>query len=254
MRPFLLDHSTIRNAATLAASLIASLCLCASSLAASVVFVGTSSSDFALPSVEWTNVGTGAVTTATILDNPVQGDFAYEVTISGTTAPQAVGRAFFFPTTYDPSIQGAISSINWTIEQDAVDATDIFAQGIALMLRQGGEFYRTAGDRDPVADGVFVDFSATGITANTFAHVGFDGFFLPGKPDFSASGGIIEVGLAGGFSTSGLFTPAQQEVQNFSVTINILDTSAVPEPSTAVLATLGLSLLGIIAWRRHRRS
>ncbi|MEM9365129.1 MAG: hypothetical protein AAGD07_03965 [Planctomycetota bacterium] len=224
---------------------IAFLCACPISFAsqanATVLTLGASgSADFG-SHVTWATTGNTVSMTGLIDDSPLQGDFRFETSLSASalgTPSNGGGSAFFLTTVLDPSSLGAISSIDYLIEQDRSGS----AAKIQLMIRQNGNFYRSMNARDVVDDGVFTDFSQLGLTANSFGRWdNATATTTTDRPDFSVAGGLIEIGLASDFGTGGISQTRDQEIQDFSVTI-----TTVPEPSGLAFVCVGvlLCLLG----------
>lgn len=180
--------------------------------------------------VTWATTGNTTSMTGLIDDSPVHGDFRFETSLTASMAgspSNGGGSAFFLNTTLDPSVIGAIQSIDYFIEQDINGST----AKISLMIRQNGNFYRTSNARDTDNDGVFTNFSQLGLTANSFSRWDNPTASLTtDRPDFSSTGSLIEIGLASDFGTSGISQTRDQEIQNFSITV-----STVPEPRSSVL-------------------
>jgi hypothetical protein len=90
---------------------------------------------------------------------------------------------------YDPSVQGAIATIDYS--EDARKITSQQLTGFAV--RQGGKLFYTEA-------GVFNNSSWTrveqlAIDPSIFTEVTADGLLSGSKPDFSASGGSLEIGF-----------------------------------------------------------
>lgn len=148
---------------------------------------------------------------------------------------------------YDPFTQGAISSINYS--EDSINfIPDTIVpgngQGSGLVIAQSGRIYEM---RNPVFVMPYSGFSnwttnsATGLVAADFWELDAFGTLFPGNnPDFSASGGIMQLGFWRGNSGNGSYN-TDCGIDNWHVEI-------VPAPSTLALVGIG----GLIAARRRR--
>lgn len=132
---------------------------------------------------------------------------------------------------WNPSTQGAISSINYTFSAATFSAPYVNAIAYGIAIRQGGVWY-TGGGVGVLADGQWHDFAGT-LTQSSF--VDATGTF---NPDFSAGGAALEFGFYTGNGGSGIsfIDTATGGVDNWSVEI-------VPAPGVATLlaGTLGLA-------------
>jgi hypothetical protein len=140
-------------------------------------------------------------------------------------------------TRYVPSTQGAITSINFSIDARFISGSVLGeGQQVKLMAKQGTRVFG-AGLLFTDSDGLWRTLVADGLTAADF--VALDG--LGGSVNFSSTGAPIRFGFAAGatFFESGANLKA--EYDNFSVTV-------IPAPGA--LALLGL---GAVAAGRRRR-
>ncbi|MFN7022099.1 MAG: hypothetical protein ACK4WH_12335 [Phycisphaerales bacterium] len=176
-------------------------------------------------------VGAGNPGNARRLTNSVNaGGTVYGFSRYGTT--QAVGR-------YDPSVAGAIASVDWSLESLFVSGGDAGGQAVMLGAKQGAIVY--AADVGQTGTGAgWVTHGAVGLTEADFQP-------LNGAApiDFSASGAPLRFGFIVGNSGAESFTSVAV-YDNFSVTLR-----AVPAPGAAGLA--GVAALGL-ACRRRRGS
>ncbi len=147
---------------------------------------------------------------------------------------------------YDPSVTGAVSSIDigGDIRNDS-----ILQSNLQVYLQQGSKLYfgftdfvnlTVGGPWTPVAKSGLIDIS--------FFEMNSDGSFnFLSNPDFSSSGSSMEFGFGYATNTLGpITTPIEtsQEFDNVSITVN-----PVPEPSTMFLAAVGIG-----AWIKRRRA
>jgi hypothetical protein len=149
---------------------------------------------------------------------------------------------------YNPSTQGAISTINYS--EDSINLINQGGGGQAtgLAIIQGGNIYV---QRNPILTMPFSGFStwtanpAPGLVASDLYLIDNAGnFFAGSNPDFSASGGPMQFGFYRGNSSgnvsSGSFI-TEAGIDNWRVEI-------VPAPGVAGLMGLG----ALVATRRRR--
>lgn len=135
---------------------------------------------------------------------------------------------------YDPSAEGALESVGWSIDFQNLTS----GQAAALAIEQDGtlmqaDFFITTPDRP----GWFTH-GAVGLLA---------GDFSAGGPDFSASGAPITFG----FFASNTFDPAAGDISNDVAYDNLEITLVpVPEPAAVLLLLTGVPVLA--AARRAR--
>ena len=145
-------------------------------------------------------------------------------------------------TIYTPSTQGAIASLNFTIDhRSGFGATPAVArQFVHVAFKQGTVLYIGPGiDTGGGALG-FSTFSLSNLTAADFAAVGG-----AGSPNFSASGGNIRFGfITRSTYDPQLFATSRVDYDNWSVRV-----VQVPSPAGGALAMMGL----IAAGRKRRR-
>lgn len=153
--------------------------------------------------------------------------------------------------TYDPSVQGAVSSIFESEDKNfTTTSSGTFGSNFRSLLYQNGNYY--------VSGIPFPSFTGPGTTgyqtasgtlsANDFTLYNFLTLsFGVGHPDFSTSGtnfqlGIVSIGNNNSAATN------ESDFDNLLFSIN-----PVPEPSTWALMLLGFGAIGL-ATRRQRRS
>jgi hypothetical protein len=153
---------------------------------------------------------------------------------------------------YNPSVQGAITSLSFRYDLLHIDDTvPGFRQvivGYGLLAEQNGRYYRAYfGDHGPVGAS-WTPFSHAGLTSASFHEIFNSGTYphvnAASNPDFSAAGSNINFGyvVANGFSGA---INGNTGIDNWQVTI----TNDVPEPATFAIA--GAALLGIAMLRRR---
>lgn len=174
-------------------------------------------------------VGGGNPGNARRLTNSVNaGGTIYGFSRYGTT--QAVGR-------YDPAVEGAIASVDWSLQSLFVSGADAGGQAVMLGAKQGSIVY--AADLGQTGSGAgWVMHGGVGLTAADFQPLN------GGTPiNFSASGAPLRFGFIVGNSGAESFTSVVL-YDNFSVTLR-----AVPTPGVAGLA--GAAVFGLSRGRRR---
>ncbi|MBU1376287.1 MAG: PEPxxWA-CTERM sorting domain-containing protein [Alphaproteobacteria bacterium] len=187
-------------------------------------------------------------------------------TKAGATSPTPRFQALSTTFVYDPSAQGEITTIDFSIDQliqltrngAAVPLSALLP--LRLLAEQDGKVYEAFANSSvlPVA-GAFVSAGLTGLTAADFF------FFNPATPNSARTltgldfaGGAIRFGfettpygvtLNGGASTGNIASTVRAD--NFSVTVNSRDVAAVPEPSTWAMMITGFGLAGAVVRRRR---
>lgn len=142
-------------------------------------------------------------------------------------------------TRYEPATQGAIVSIDWSIEARFVTGSFFGAgQGIAFALKQGTVIY-FADYTTTGSSGAWIENSASGLTAANFSRL--DG--ATGTPDFSTAGAPIRFGfLASNSNGGGAFTTTV-DYDNWFVRV------VVPSPTTGA-AFAGFAVASLVRRRR----
>jgi hypothetical protein len=137
---------------------------------------------------------------------------------------------------YTPSTQGAILSLDFSMDAKAVQ----FAQAFGLAFIQNGVLYVAT---NYTTNGAWQSVSVSNVHADYVAALNSSS-----HPDFSSAGAAIQFGFAVGNSNdSGLTTIGAFD--NWKVMVNN-GASTVPEPAS--LALLGLGLAGLGFARRRR--
>jgi len=151
--------------------------------------------------------------------------------------------------TYDPSVSGAINSIDWRIDGSSASAAQI-----GFLVRQNNNTYFHLG-HFPLTASYLTD-TIIGSLVNQFNLNFINGI----NPDFSAIGAPIQFGYFAGVSNFGAqgLTP-QVRLDNFCVAVNNDgggggsggDCADVPEPGTFAILGFSLAAAGIIRRRRQ---
>jgi len=159
--------------------------------------------------------------------------------------------------TYTPSIQGAITGINYSVDLKLFSGSVGDAE---LILKQNGNVYFGIVPEVYTTSGGWSTFSTTGLIATNFARlvlpatdngVGEALLDLSQNPDFSSSGTLIEFGFGTTFNTKGDPFSGGWGVDNWNVTIN---PSSTPLPAALPLFATGLGALGLLGWRRKKKA
>jgi hypothetical protein len=212
-------------------ALSATLALTLAASAAAVPPVPFTDGDF--PDAEWTTVTSsfevysvtplpGGSTTSARQD-PTGNDAFRAIThvvpaAPSPTAAAAVWSAHFRNgATYDPSVQGAIGSIDYA--EDARRLSGL-GQSAGLAIRQGSQVFVVQVGATP--ESVFTRQERKAIKAADFGVLTAGGFPGGAKPVFSSAGGLIELGFVRGNSTSvgGVGYTITAAIDNWSVQVN----------------------------------
>jgi len=166
---------------------------------------------------------------------------------AGTPYSNVLGFNQRLGDTYDPSSQGAIGSLDFSIDFLNIN---VFGngQGFELALSQNGSLFGLL-PHNTLTVGGWQHFSLTGVTANDFYQITsappiymFDGTH---HPDFSSSGAPISVGFYTATATTDVPFTLTAGYDNWSVTAH-----TVPEPSTFLLLALGALASLATRWSR----
>ncbi len=150
-------------------------------------------------------------------------------------------------TSYTPSSQGAITSIDYSEDSINFSSQAGNGQGTGLAILQNGRFYRQF---TPSLVMPFSSYStwnantAPGLTAASFVEVDINGNLQANIPDFTAGGSIMQLGFYRGNSNNGSIN-TDCGIDNWRV-----DVHSVPAPGAA--AVLGLGAIPVL--RRRRRN
>jgi|GEM_PF-586922 len=151
---------------------------------------------------------------------------------------------------YNPATQGAITFIDYS--EDSIALNDVGnVQSTGLVIVQGGRLYI---QRNPVLVMPFVSFSnwapnsAPGLIASDLWEVDLAGQLDPtSNPDFSAGGGVMQLGFwrgaSSGFATS--LSVREAGIDNWFVRI-------VPAPGAASVFALGATACAVRRRRPNR--
>lgn len=153
---------------------------------------------------------------------------------------------------YNPSTQGAISTINASVDKNiTLTATGSnFTNTFRPLIEQNGLFYMAtvAGspfNSPPFSTG-YLSFSASGLTAASFSQ--YDpltgALNSSSNPDFAGAPIMLGLGQISTFPPGTTFTA---DYDNLSITLN----SAVPELSTWAMLVVGFAGLGFLGYRRR---
>jgi len=187
--------------------------------------------------------GGGSATNSQVLSGGNPGAFRRVDMTPGPTVGDAIYTLHRYGVTtatrYDPSTQGAILSLDFSIDvRDVVAAGAATNQKVFFGAKQGTVVFAGPGVQQSQT-AHFVPLSFTNITAASFTAVG-----TTGSIDLSAAGAPIRFGfITYVANTSGSFL-GRSEYDNFSVTIH-----QAPAPGSLALA----GVAGVLVSRRRRR-
>lgn len=159
-----------------------------------------------------------------------------EVNEAGPIAINLMGGHLYGAASYDPSLSGAVNTVQITFDGLGVSGPS-GAMGFRALVEQGGLFYVASVPQ--VLNGLGWQARDSGaLAASGFARV-IGGIEDPAlNPDFSATGGVLRFGVATANGTFG--TPSTNEggFDNWVATI-----SSVPEAGVAWLLAFGAAAL-----------
>lgn len=141
--------------------------------------------------------------------------------------------------TYDPSLNGAIASVNFSM--DVMGILNHAGIGIGLspaLLQNGNYYFSNSFVTNPNVN--WVTGTLGSLTATDFRTLAS----AAAHPDFSPTGGPIQIGFVARNDNGGFTTSRACGIDNWITTIN-----PVPEPATGVLLVLAT---GLVAARRLR--
>jgi hypothetical protein len=237
------------------------LAIAASTMAASATTVlsdGNFSSVTVTPSFTTDPTGTTVSTSAPCANcgNPSGAGLQVIVNSTNSSASGLIGSDVGFVDnllSYNPATQGAIVSISASVDKDITTAGN-FASGTAgntfrPLIEQGGTYYLAAipgpGFTSPGSSGyntISGDLTATDFLAYNFA----TGTFGTTNPNFDGDPILFGLGQITSFNP-GTFTTIDYDNLTFGV-------SATPLPAALPLFTTGLGALGLLGWRRKRKT
>ena len=222
------------------------MALCSASLIASIASADVTYSDGTFQNSNWgfETVTIGGVTSfGSASQSAATGNPGSARRVNHSTA---VGESFFtfnrFGTTvatrYEPGVQGAILSLDWSIDARWVSGS-FGGQGQAIMLgaKQGQTVFYADYDITG-SNGAWVTNNATGLTGASF---------LPltgvGTLNFSAGGAPIRFGFITGNGATGTSYTNVADYDNFNLVVRTV-------PSVGVLPVMAAA--GLMAGRRRR--
>jgi hypothetical protein len=149
--------------------------------------------------------------------------------------------SIYAPTTFDPTVSGAIATIDFSI--DGLQPAGQGASGgtVAPIVMQDGILYQGPGE--PMPESEWTAHQFTGLTADNFAEVG-----MPAShPDFSAAGAVTGFGWVFVVSSAN-GNPVARTVgfDNWTLRVTTVPVVGAPEPGTLALLVLGIAGLGLI--------
>jgi hypothetical protein len=217
-------------------------------LGAAVLVGGAARADVTFSDTEFPNSGWGldvftvgaGGTSSGIQVSGANPGFGRQVTNSITIGGEVYGLHRYgtsLATRYEPSVTGAITSVDFSIDSRFISGLGGLGHGISLGAKQGSVLYR-AGFDTTGSTGLWETHSSTGNTAASFTPLG-------GGPaiDFSSTAAPIRFGFV---VSNGAVNETYSNVvlyDNFQVVIH-----NVPAPAGAAVLGLG----GLMACRRRR--
>lgn len=224
--------------------------------------------DSTFNNADWTAVaiGTNPLTTASFTQiaggNPGpsrQTTFTFGPASAGQSGGVVTGNIGTL-LTYDPSVQGAIDSLEFSFDLINLGTVNFNATVTGRYLpafRQGGHVYYLVTTSAAAQATTWTNFTRTGLSSTEWVSL-----TIAGNPDLSASGTLIEFGYLFFYSgtcpttaTAGCSAGTTRSgLDNYSVRINIAEpeppTGEIPEPSTYALVGGGLALATLFKRRK----
>lgn len=234
---------------TAALTALAGVLVSASSASAVTFFDGIfNNSDWALTTILNTNAAGSSANGLQFLSGGNPNEYRRIRNQLLVSSPTGILHGFHMNTTvsYDPSNQGAITTIDYS--EDSINFVNApgNGQGSGLAIIQNGRYFRTSAALVmPFANfNTWQPNALLGLTAASFWEVDpGTGNLIAGTPDFSASGTVMQLGFWRGNSNNGSIN-TDCGIDNWHVQIN-----QVPAPGAAALLGAG----GLMAMRRRRR-
>jgi len=223
------------------------LCAAALSVKAGVIFFDGTFNDGVWSDQEILDPGNNAFFSA--FQVAVGGNPGAFREVNHTLSTSDIGVSHLNPAfTYDPSTQGAITSID--VSYDLKEFAPLFGIEVvySILAFQNGTYFIAPFEN--LSQSSWTHFSHSGLIAANFIN-GFSVSRLPGSgpftPDFSSAGGPIEFGFFSG-NTPLPFDPVSSTssgIDNLSIAIN----TGVPEPASVALLGIGLVTLALLGRR-----
>lgn len=138
----------------------------------------------------------------------------FRETIQSYAFGQMAAAHFRSGAMYDPSVSGAISTVDYSFEANVFDYGTSLAVGYGIVLLQNGEYYQ--GQEAILTDNIWTSVAMTQLRADDFV-----GTNAGDHPDFSAAGSLIQFGYYTANGTAGVRTQTDSGIDNLSVTLNI---------------------------------
>ncbi len=188
----------------------------------------------------------------------IRGSFSW----SGSPTPPTLGAGVGVldnALIYTPSIEGSITSLDVSLEQD--DDREHRLYPARVLLEQDGKYYQYVSASQPITAGHYVNYNSTGLTSSSFTQIcmvscgtgGFTSAVAGGTgPDFSASGDAIVFGVL--YTSNFAAGNISAFYDNYHVVIDTPDVAATPLPAALPLFASGLGAMGFIGWRRKRKA
>jgi hypothetical protein len=193
--------------------------------------------------------GTGTTLTSGQTANGGNPGAAYEsvahIGVNGSVLATAVNSSFV----YNPGTTGAIGTINALLDRYAGGSIAIGSYTLRILVVQDNKLYEAISSFPGDNGNVWHTLSTTGITANDFglfSQSDLAGADFTSHPDFS--GDPITLGFAMYRAGTTFEYDTTLRADNFS-----LEISAVPEPATWAMMTLGFAGVGFMAYRRKSK-
>jgi hypothetical protein len=230
--------------------------MAASSTAGTISFLDTTFNlaDYGTPPVFKTDPAATIAISQTLTDGNPGAALVIDYTIPASTSFSSMVGFANSTFAYDPSTQGDITSVDWSIDKWAMLNVAFTFSTVRPLIFQSGKFYQYSLGIPPVPE-TWISAPIVGLQAINFDLFNYSTgtFDTAQHPDFAGS--TLLFGFAASFASSFLVptaVDAEFRWDNLSIQVHSQD-QPVPEPGTLFMIGTGV-LVTAARTRRHRRA